>query len=477
MIETDKLKSNLTITDQFLIENYKKCSLHPKKQLAMLRIDDEQEQHQLECLHSVYKQQNKQYLPLDLFIDSNELTIFKGWPVFDDSQIYENLLVATQQESYKEENIQNVKIFFKELKAKVFELIEQKESELLQIVEQYSNSNTKILEEYNSLSQKERLKDILLNNQQDLETQDKLLKDLIKENKLNQQRNKDRLEDVLNTQKLFKINMIPYYEIKENIIQIVSNINCNIENRLAYQIDQAREDNSNRNYIEINQIKDLPNCKNFENIKINLNKQNIGVQDIDLLSSTLNAYPCLKTLELNLKGNKITDSHLQDIEKSLENHKVDKLFLNLAKNNITIKGATSIQKIIERLPSITNLSINLNNNKIKDQGVQTISKSLLKCQEISHLKLGLKCNEIKSEGALYIAQAIKSCNKIIRLNLNLKYNSIKDQEIDIIISALQKCKQITDLNLDLRENDISEIAKSNLKKVLESQNLRLVLKF
>ncbi|KAL4509425.1 hypothetical protein ABPG72_018356 [Tetrahymena utriculariae] len=297
MIEIDKLKSNLSITDQFLIENYKKCSLHSKKQLAMLRVDNEQEQHQLECLHCVYKQQNNQYLPLDLIIDSNEQTIFKGWPVFDDSQIYENLLEATQQVSYKEENIQEVQVFFKALKANVFELIEQKESELLLIVEQNSNSSIKIQEEYNSISQKERLRDIILNNYQDLESQDKMLKELIKENKLNQEINKARLEDILKTQKPFKIDMTPYNQIKDNIIEIISNINYNLKNNLC----QARENSSKRNCIEINQIEDLPNCKNFENIKINFNDKGIGQDGAKKVSDALRNCPNITQLALSLK--------------------------------------------------------------------------------------------------------------------------------------------------------------------------------
>ncbi|KAL4489359.1 hypothetical protein ABPG72_019014 [Tetrahymena utriculariae] len=408
----------------------------------MLRIDDEQEQNQLECLHCVYKQSNKQYLPLDLIIDSNEQTIFKGWPVFDDSQIYENLLEATQQVSYKEENIQEVKVYFKELKAKVFELIEQKESELLQIVEQNSNSNVTILEEYNSLSQKERLRNIILNNFQDLESQDKMLKDLIKENKLNQERNKASIEDILNTQKLFKIDMTIYNEIKDNIIEIISNINQNLENNLE----------------------DLPNCKNFENIKI------------------------------NLKGNKITDSFLSDIEKSLENHKVEKLSLNLAQNHITGQGAISIKNIVERLPSISNLralhiakaiqncnnitrlNLNLYYNDIESQGTNYFSSALEQLKNIVWLKINTSENQIGDEGIKQISNALENFQEITNINIGFRSNSIKDVGVNIIVSSLQKCKKITNLNLDLRENNISQIAKSNLKKVFESQKLSLQLK-
>ncbi|KAL4506266.1 hypothetical protein ABPG73_017000, partial [Tetrahymena malaccensis] len=394
MIEIDKIKSNLSSTDQFLLENYKKCSIHSKKQLVMVRVDDEQEQNQLECLHCVYKQQNKQYLPLELIIDSNEQTIFKGWPVFDDSQIYEKLLEATEQESFKEENIQDVKIFFKELKAQIFALIEQKENELLQIVEQKSNTNANILEEYNQLSQKEKLKDIILNKFQDLESQDKMLKDLVRENKMNQLRNKAKLEDILKTQKLFKIDMTSYREIKDNLIEIINSINSNIKNSLniqhvSEQVQASEILISNRNFIEVSQIEDLPKCKNYEHIKMNFNEKSIGKQEITLISNALNDCSNIKALELNfskalqsvddlqlitnaiqrfkeikelslvLKNNRMNNQHLQSIAQALEKHQVDKLQLNLANNNIQAQGAIYIQNIVERLSNISNLNINL----------------------------------------------------------------------------------------------------------------------
>ncbi|KAL4478536.1 hypothetical protein ABPG74_006771 [Tetrahymena malaccensis] len=476
MIQIDKIKSNLSSTDQFLIENYKKCSIHSKKQLVMVRVDDEQEQNQLECLHCVYRQQNKQYLPLELIIDSNEQTIFKGWPVFDDSQIYENLLEATEQESFKEENIQEVKIFFKELRAQVFELIEQKESELLQIVEQKSNTNAKILEEYNQLSQKERLKDIILNKFQDLESQDKILKDLIRENKLNQQRNKARLEDILATQRLFKIDMTPYNQIKDNLVGIINGINSNIKKSLnIQQISEQVVQGSlipilNRNYIEVSQIEDLPNCKNYENIKMNFKEKNIGKQEITLICNALSNCSSVKTLELNfqkalqsvddlqlisnviqkfkeikelslvLKHSIVNDQHLLSIEKAIQKHQFDKLQLNLANNNITAQGALYIQNMVERLPNISNLSINLNGNRIQDEGVKQI------------------------------ASALELNQNITNVNIDFKFNQIQDEGVNDIITALQKCNGITNLKLDLRNNSITEIAKRNLKSALEIHN-------
>ncbi|KAL4506303.1 hypothetical protein ABPG73_017037 [Tetrahymena malaccensis] len=370
MIEIDKLKQNLSETDQFLIENYKKCSIHSNKQLIMVRIDDEQDENQLQCMLCAYRNQNQQYLPLELIIDSKNETIFKGWPVFDDKKIYQNVLEATQQVSYKEQNIQDVKIFFKELKAQVFNLIEQKENELLQIVEQKSNSSSNILKVYNYLSQKERLKDIILNHHQDLESQDKLLKDLIRENKQNQETNRAKLEDVLNTQKLFKIDMTPYKEIQENLIGIINSINSNIKNSLNIQLlsEQVIQQSgeilvSNTNQLDVIEIKDLPNCKNFENMIMNFKEKNIGTGDITLISNTLSDCSQIKTLELQrvqqqkgelneisnslqnlnnikelsliLKPNQINDQHLQRLEKAIEVHKIDNLLINLAQKYIS----------------------------------------------------------------------------------------------------------------------------------------------
>ncbi|KAL4478571.1 hypothetical protein ABPG74_006806, partial [Tetrahymena malaccensis] len=334
----------------------------------MIRVDDEQEQNQLECLHCVYQQQNKQYLPLELIIDSKNQTIFKGWPVLEDSQIYQNLLEATQQESLKEENIQEVKVFFKKLKAQVFNLIEQRENELLQIVEQKSNSRPKILEEYNSLSQKERLKDIILNHHQDLESQDKLLKDVVRENKKNQEIIKARLEEILDTERVFKIDMTPYKEIKDNLIEILNSFKSEIENNLniqliseqTNQIIQRREiPVPNTNCLEVSKIEDLPNCKNFENIIMNFKEKKIAKGEITSISNTLSDCSHIKTLELNLQDNKINNYHLQDLEKALEKHRIDKLKLDLAENNINDSGAFYISNTLDKLKNIVWLKINL----------------------------------------------------------------------------------------------------------------------
>ncbi|KAL4478537.1 hypothetical protein ABPG74_006772 [Tetrahymena malaccensis] len=355
MIEIDKIKSNLSSTDQFLIENYKKCSIHSKKQLVMVRVDDEQEQNQLECLHCVYKQQNKQYLPLELIIDSNEQTIFKGWPVFDDSQIYEKLLEATKQESFKEQNKQDVKIFFKELKAQVFALIEQKENELLQIVEQKSNTN-----QYFG-----RIQLIILKGKTQRHNTQQILR--FRKLRQNAKRPSQREQDEL-TQKQGQI----------------------------------------RKYIEnLKTIQDR-----YEFIQGNKRQFNWDYQQYQF------------QYQKKLK-------YLTDIQAS--------------NNNIKTKGAIYIQNIVERLSNISNLSINLNQNEIGDEGAKAISNSLSKCQNITHLKLALN------------------------------YNQINDEGVKLIVSALELNQNITKVYIDFTGNQISEIAKSNLKKALESQISKLEL--
>ncbi|KAL4506265.1 hypothetical protein ABPG73_016999 [Tetrahymena malaccensis] len=355
MIEIDKIKSNLSSTDQFLIENYKKCSIHSKKQLVMVRVDDEQEQNQLECLHCVYKQQNKQYLPLELIIDSNEQTIFKGWPVFDDSQIYEKLLEATKQESFKEQNKQDVKIFFKELKAQVFALIEQKENELLQIVEQKSNTN-----QYFG-----RIQLIILKGKTQRHNTQQILR--FRKLRQNAKRPSQREQDEL-TQKQGQI----------------------------------------RKYIEnLKTIQDR-----YEFIQGNKRQFNWDYQQYQF------------QYQKKLK-------YLTDIQAS--------------NNNIKTKGAIYIQNIVERLSNISNLSINLNGNSIGFDGAKNYADFLKKCLNIRDLKL------------------------------RLYYNQINDEGVKLIVSALELNQNITKVYIDFTGNQISEIAKSNLKKALESQISKLEL--
>ncbi|KAL4508737.1 hypothetical protein ABPG73_006123, partial [Tetrahymena malaccensis] len=526
MIEIDQIKSDMSKTDKFLIENYKKCTIHKKKQLIVVRIDEEQDQHQLECVFCVYQQQQRKlYLPLELIIDSDDRTIFKSWPIYDDTQIYQSLLEFSQRESFLEENLNKVKVFFKEFKAHVMMIIEQKESEILQNVELKSEGNANVLNEYNILSQKKKLKDIVLNHCSDLDQQDKLFKELIRENKQNLERNQQKLADLINTQTQFKVDLSPFRKIKEDIIAIVKSIDTtqgfqSIQStQQAIQLDRTQSDplinqsrlnsiqeipqvsqdiinQSETDLIKVTKTDDLVNCKNFKNVEIDFKKQNIGLEGATNIASSLQDCQQLQSLVLNLEKNQISndvvsqissalqslkdikcltlilkatntnDQQLKEICKSHQNHQnFEKLELDLSYNSIKTDGAITISNLISRVGNISNLSINLKKNYIDTEGVKKIVKAIKNQNGIKNLILNFNENNICNQGASSISSALEQFQNISELKIALKNNRINFEGAEQIVNGIKNRSNITRLSLNFNQNQISNqgaLAISNL---------------
>ncbi|KAL4513106.1 hypothetical protein ABPG72_017791 [Tetrahymena utriculariae] len=158
------------------------------------------DQQPLKCVDCISQNGCSKSIPLISLLDSDNTTIFKSWPILDDSIIYSQLHDMANRTKTEEESITKLKIQFKDLKAHLIESLEKKEQEMCQSIYEKIKSFEQVIEVYNEISQKNKLKEIILNQYQNFSQQNLILKKIIAQNLQNQDIMKTKiLEQIQNT--------------------------------------------------------------------------------------------------------------------------------------------------------------------------------------------------------------------------------------------------------------------------------------
>ncbi|EAR81559.3 kinase domain protein, partial (macronuclear) [Tetrahymena thermophila SB210] len=350
----------------FIMKHYnQKCNLHNQR-LDILKVDNYSNQQMLKCIYCLSEQTFK-FLPLKQVLDSNQSTLFKGWPILDDTEIYEQLMVIPKKEELIKQSIQNVQVFYKLLRDEINLLIDKKEKDSLINIEMRYDSFEYPWDLYNRICQKEKLKDIILNQYQDFINQNQAFSLIVKENIEKQKVYKEQMLNSLRTIQSYKVDLVSQNQIKDLIVQLINQINdfsIAQENRNMLQVSQNSQVQGNQldqnKKIQIFSLEDLSNIQNFQNIEIYLSNKNIQ------------------------------DEQLKQIAGALEKcQNISSLILNLSENNFKLEGVQYIATSLQKCHQINSLELYLNNNNLKLEGAKYIATSLEKLHKMNSLKLYL----------------------------------------------------------------------------------------
>lgn len=187
--------------------------------------------------------------------------------------------------------------------------------------------------------------------------------------------------------------------------------------------------------------KALGSCKHLR--KLDLRDNMFGVEAGIALSRSLFAFAdlteaYLSYLNLEDEGAEALANALKECAPSLE-------VLDMAGNDITAKGASSLAACISAKQFLTKL--NLSENELKDEGAILIAKAI----EVGHGQLNevdLSINAIRIAGARLLAQAVVDKPGFKSLNINGNY--ISDEGIDEVKDIFKGLPNVLG-NLD--END------------------------
>ncbi|KAL4484697.1 hypothetical protein ABPG74_019874 [Tetrahymena malaccensis] len=357
--------------EQFLMKNYQLCPIHSQR-LSLLRIDNYQSGNLLKCLDCLIEKPFK-CVPLIKILESDFNTILKGWPIFDDSQIYDQLKDMKQKEDFIMQDIQTVLNFYESLKKEIILLIQKEEKETIKNLQTRYENLEYPLDLYNKISQKEKLKDIIFNSYQNQDKQNYEFQKIVKENLQNQENYKGQIFYSFNNLNRSTFTYEELFSVKDKIIQLMDSIS-----------------------IAQSQIK------------------------IDSLQK-LNQIYGQTIIDIGLQSKNIQNDGLQQIAQTLEKHsRITNLTLNLRENDIQVQGAKLIASALHKLSNITSMTLDFTENNIQTEGAKEIALSLQKLQKITNLNLNLCGNDIQDEGAKYISLALQKCHKISNLALWLE---------------------------------------------------------
>ncbi|KAL4484657.1 hypothetical protein ABPG74_019834 [Tetrahymena malaccensis] len=439
----------------FLINNYQLCPIHNER-LGLLQIDDCQNNDLLKCLEC-FTEQNFKFIPLKLFLNNEFSKIIKGWPILEDSQFFQQLKGISTRENLIQSEIQNVQNYYQSLKKEIINLIDEKEKQTLKnICKNYENFEYP-LDLYNQISKKEKLKDIILNQYQNLDKQNELFSQIVKENLQNQENYKKKMLESLDNLNKNTLNLESHYQIKDKIIELIKQLNDfasneEIFNKSQYnimnpQIQQEQNVQLVQNLeIKINSIDNLDKIYGFSIVNIKLNYEYINRKDIKDISY---------------------------IAQALERHqRIDKLILDLKFGKIEDEQAKQIAVGLEKLQNINNLTLGINWSFISIEGAKKISSALEKLQNSTNLNLDFRWSDIQIEGAKQMILALQRLKNLNILALSFYWDDDEAEIVQQLTLDLQKLRNINNLTLkiykksfsDEQQNEVCRILKDSLKK-------------
>ncbi|KAL4473910.1 hypothetical protein ABPG74_022774 [Tetrahymena malaccensis] len=286
-----------------------KCSKHKRWNYIYIHIK-ENSQDILKCQDCIIEEQlsTENLVQIYKIIESNENTIFKNWPPFENSkknQLYEDICKETNKNNGIDSIQAQLQEFFKELQDKVIHKIQSTFKKLASQLNEVFLSESQILNIYNQVSQKQELKNAILsfpeNNQDKLNLLQKIITDKIKLTTENTELFINAIHDLQVNKPIFSLNQAQI--IKQQILDILD-------------------------LIEVHQVQ--------PQIQIDLTNSISQRQSIQLFQKTLEEKVKIMIDLIANKSNFCSDEFISEIEQTLKQNKY--IFKNLTFENVYQQG-------------------------------------------------------------------------------------------------------------------------------------------
>lgn len=170
---------------------------------------------------------------------------------------------------------------------------------------------------------------------------------------------------------------------------------------------------------------------------------------------------CTELRSLSLSQCNLQGPGVESIVENLRCPFLEKLDLSF--NDMKIRGATSVRKLLQRCHNLKFLK--LGGNELGNEGVALIADGLQMCQNLE--ELSLVQNEITEAGMAALVQTLPNCTKLKFLNLSSNYNLGEDvggTELTTMTTFLPNLQNLEHLYLN-------RCSLSHAQKLLLHQNL------
>ncbi|EAR81599.1 kinase domain protein (macronuclear) [Tetrahymena thermophila SB210] len=224
-------------------KNYRSCPRHPDNWIVSLSTNPNSSQF-IQCAECFSENPNQYSLNLVGLIKENEKTVFKNYPVYGDNELYEKLKQIFEADCSVDGLLSKISSFFLNLRKQIDQKIILKEEQMMSQAKSLWSFNEQVIIQYNKLAEKEQLKNIITNFKDDLDKQNELFKELFTRISTNQKKYQEELNekiDFFETQKSM-INFETAESINQNIVQLIDSIDMFvIKNFEDLKIDNQKE--------------------------------------------------------------------------------------------------------------------------------------------------------------------------------------------------------------------------------------------
>ncbi|KAL4464898.1 hypothetical protein ABPG74_011459 [Tetrahymena malaccensis] len=321
---------NLKLNQQELLllsKAYRSCPLHPKNWIVSLSTNPYSTQF-LQCARCLSQNPNQNTLDLISIIEDNEKTVFHNWPIQGDIQLQQNIQNAFQTDFSVEGLQSQITTYFENLKKSVILKINEKEQQMMQQAKSLWNINGQVIIQYNQFAEKDNLKKIIIEQNEDFNKQNLLLKETICRIYNNQNSYKQVLEETINRFEAIKslINFDTAKQINQNILELVDSIDMFVIKNFQDIKFQTNNQNKDAEFDNMHQIrvKDLTTSQLI--MKLMSNKMNYCSEElIEKLQHII------KKLQIAIDLHDVTDYMNEDLLK-VDFDKLEKSEVDLVKS-------------------------------------------------------------------------------------------------------------------------------------------------
>ncbi|KAL4463172.1 hypothetical protein ABPG74_007173 [Tetrahymena malaccensis] len=474
---------NLKLSEQELLllsKSYRSCPIHPKNWIVSLSINPNSTQF-LQCARCLSQNPNQNTLDLLSLIEENEKTIFNNWPIQGDTQIQSNLQRVFSSD-FSVEGLQNqIKSYFQNLRQSIEQRIYEKEQQMLQQAKSLWNISEQVIIQYNQFAEKDTLRKIITQQNDDFNKQNLLLKETVCRIFNNQNSYKQVLQETIDRFETFKsfINFDTAQQINQNVLQLLDSIDMFVIKNFQDIKVNTHSQNQDANFDNLDKmgVKDMTTSqlivkliKNKLNYcseellsklqeivkKLSLSIDKYDIRDYlneDLLKIDLNK---LESNQVDLIKNISEQIHTNHIQNDQSNEK-KQILMNLVSNKFNYCSQNFLNNLSNNLDQILpfinkiDFSNYLQLNKESVTGEQLTEEQIL---EISNLTKNIESkNMINNQNQMQQQQEEQSAKDISNLIslIENKTNFCSAQFIQNVKDATINYKQIV-TNLFLNEN-------------------------